>query len=205
MKLTEQQFIDSLSAEQKEFFNAKLIEIRTHFQTTYADSVTSVAAAKDQLLAATAEELEREKKARAETHRLAESRKEENDQLTARVSSVLVERDSLKAQAESVPELIEQISTLTSEVARLTALIPPPVENYMITPGVFVERLEAASPGVIDRLWESDAKEAGRLAVTLFTWTNLIDCRPGGRLEGYLNMIVKLGLMESESIKKVWI
>lgn len=108
---------------------------------------------------------------------------------------LLAERDSLAAQ----------VTELTVEVARLTALIPTPVANYMITPAAFVDRLEIASPGVIDRLWASDTKEAGRLAVTLFTWSDLIDCRPGGRIEGYLNLIVQMGLMDADSVGKVWV
>jgi len=98
-----------------------------------------------------------------------------------------------------------QVAELQAEVARLTALIPLPVADYMITPAVFVERLEAASPGVIDRLWASDTKEAGLLAVTLFTWSERIDCRPGGRLEGYLNLIVQMGFMDADSVAKVWV
>lgn len=101
--------------------------------------------------------------------------------------------------------LATQVTELTAEVARLTALVPPPRQDYQITPAEFVARLEAASPGVIDRLWESDAKEAGRLAVTLFTWTDLIDCRSGGRLEGYLSMVVALGFMSADQMQKVWI
>jgi hypothetical protein len=108
---------------------------------------------------------------------------------------LIAERDSL----------VSQVAELTAEVSRLTALIPAPVADYMITPSVFVERLEAASPGVIDRLWSSDAKEAGRLAVTLFTWSERIDCRPGGRLEGYLNLIVQMGFMDAEDVQKVWV
>lgn len=108
---------------------------------------------------------------------------------------VIAERDAALAQ----------VAELTEEVARLTALIPAQVADYMITPAMFIERLESASPGVIDRIWESDIKEAGRLAVTLFTWTDRIDCRPGGQLEGYLNVVVALGFMTSEQVAKVWI
>lgn len=108
---------------------------------------------------------------------------------------LLAERDALAVQ----------VAELTEEVERLTLLIPAPVADYMITPAAFVERLEAASPGVIDRLWESDKKEAGRLAVTLFTWSERIDCRPGGRLEGYLNLIVQMGFMDADSVAKVWV
>lgn len=100
---------------------------------------------------------------------------------------------------------LAQVAELTAEVARLTALIPAPAADYMITPATFVERLEAASPGLIDRLWSSDTKEAGRLAVTLFTWSDRIDCRPGGRLEGYLNLIVQMGFMDADSVAKVWV
>jgi len=113
--------------------------------------------------------------------------------------------ESLRAQVDTIPGLQSEIDTLSAEVARLTALIPAPVADYMITPATFVERLEAASPGVIDRLWSSDTKEAGRLAVTLFTWSERIDCRPGGRLEGYLNLIVQMGFMDSDSVAKVWV
>ncbi len=108
---------------------------------------------------------------------------------------LIAERDSLAAQ----------VAELTAEVTRLNALVPAPVADYMITPAAFIERLEAASPGVIDRIRESDTKEAGRLAVTLFTWTGRIDCRSGGRLEGYLNIVVALGFMAAEDVTKVWI
>lgn len=114
-------------------------------------------------------------------------------------ASVVSERDTAVAALET------QRATMQAEIDRLTALVPAPVADYMITPAAFIERLEAASPGVIDRIWESDTKEAGRLAVTLFTWTDRIDCRSGGRLEGYLNVVVALGFMTSEQVAKVWI
>lgn len=114
-------------------------------------------------------------------------------------SSVVSERD------EAVAALHTQRATMQAEIDRLTALVPAPVADYMITPAAFVDRLEAASPGVIDRLWASDTKEAGRLAVTLFTWSERIDCRPGGRLEGYLNLIVQMGFMDADSVAKVWV
>jgi hypothetical protein len=117
----------------------------------------------------------------------------------AEIIALKTERDA------AVLALETQRTTMQAEIDRLTALIPAPVADYMITPAVFVERLEAASPGVIDRLWASDTKEAGRLAVTLFTWSDRIDCRPGGRLEGYLNLIVQMGFMEAEDVQKVWI
>jgi len=107
--------------------------------------------------------------------------------------------------ALEVVSLRSQVADLTAEVDRLTALIPAPVANYMITPAEFVARLEAASAGIIDRLWASETKEAGRLAVTLFTWPERIDCRPGGRLEGYLQTLVALGFMDSDSVAKVWV
>lgn len=50
MKLTEQQFLDGLTADQVAFFNARLVEIRDQFQASYAASVAEVSAAKDQLL-----------------------------------------------------------------------------------------------------------------------------------------------------------
>jgi len=173
MKLTEQQFLDGLTADQSAYFNARLIEIRTQFQEMYADAVASVSAAKDQLLASALEELQ--------------AKKDEADQLQSNVLTLTAERNSLA----------EQVQSLT---------VPQtPVADYMITPATFVERLEEASPGVIDRMWSSDTKEAGRLAVTLFTWSERIDCRPGGRLEGYLNLIVQMGFMDSEDVQKVWV
>lgn len=180
MKLTEQQFLDSLNTDQAEYFNARLISIRDEFQATYAAAVASVSEAKDQLLTSTTEELKAERETLAVKLRLAE-------ELKSSVESLTVERDSL-----------------TTQVASL--MVPqPPVAEYLITPSAFVERLEAASPGVIGRLWRSETAEAGQLAVTLFTWTDKIDCRPGGRLEGYLNLIVQLGLMDADSVAKVWI
>jgi hypothetical protein len=116
----------------------------------------------------------------------------------------LIDAMGLSVAAEVV-SLRSQAITLQAEIDRLTALVPAPVADYMITTAAFVERLEAASPGVIDRLWSSDAKEAGRLAVTLFTWSERIDCRPGGRLEGYLNLIVQMGFMDAEDVQKVWV
>lgn len=115
------------------------------------------------------------------------------------IDSLTTERDAAVASLET------QRATMQAEIDRLTLLLPSPVESYMITPAEFVARLEAASPGIIDRLWASDTKEAGRLAVTLFTWTTLIDCRPGGRLEGYLQTLVALGFMDSDAITKVWV
>jgi len=117
--------------------------------------------------------------------------------VVAQVTALTAERDAALAGVQSVT------ATMQAEIDRLTALVPAPVADYMITPSVFVERLESASPGVIDRLWQSDTKEAGRLAVTLFTWSDRIDCRPGGRLEGYLNLIVQMGFMDADSVAKV--
>lgn len=114
-------------------------------------------------------------------------------------ASVVAERDAAVAALET------QRATMQAEIDRLTELVPPPVADYVITPAEFVARLESASPGIIDRLWASDTKEAGRLAVTLFTWTTLIDCRPGGRLEGYLQTLVALGFMDADSVAKVWV
>lgn len=121
-------------------------------------------------------------------------------------AAAVTARDTAFAERDEALRSVETVrAELQSEIDRLTALVPAPVADYMITPAAFVERLEAASPGVIDRLWESDAKEAGRLAVTLFTWTALIDCRPGGRLEGYLNLLVQMKFMDSDSVQKVWV
>jgi len=39
----------------------------------------------------------------------------------------------------------------------------------------------------------------------VFTWSERIDCRPGGRLEGYLNLIVQMGFMDAEDVQKVWV
>lgn len=113
--------------------------------------------------------------------------------------TAITERDEALKLAETLRE------ELQSEIDRLAALVPAPVADHMITPAAFIERLEVASPGVIDRIWESDTKEAGRLAVTLFTWADRIDCRSGGRLEGYLNIVVDLGFMAAEDVAKVWI
>jgi hypothetical protein len=202
MKLTEQQFLDSLNTDQAEYFNKRLIELRDHFQATYAESVASVSAAKDQLLANTTEELRTEKQTLAEQLRMVTEMTNENVNLKSTIASHVAQQTSLTAERDS---LNSQVASLAAEVARLTALVPPPVQNYMITPSAFVERLEAASPGVISRLWGSETAEAGQLAVTLFTWSDRIDCRPGGRLEGYLNLIVQLGLMDADSVAKVWI
>ena len=117
----------------------------------------------------------------------------------AQITALTAERDGATAALET------QRVTMQAEIDRLTTLVPAPVADYMITPSVFVERLESASPGVIDRLWQSDTKEAGRLAVTLFTWSDRIDCRPGGRIEGYLNLIVQMGFMDADSVAKVWV
>lgn len=121
-------------------------------------------------------------------------------------AAAVTARDSAIAERDEALKSVETVRTeLQAEIDRLTALVPAPVADYMITPAAFVDRLEAASPGVIYRLWASDTKEAGRLAVTLFTWSDLIDCRPGGRLEGYLNLIVQMGLMDADSVGKVWV
>lgn len=112
---------------------------------------------------------------------------------------------AITSRDEAVAALETQRAAMQAEIDRLTALVPAPVADYMITPATFIERLESASPGVIERIWESDTKEAGRLAVTLFTWRDRIDCRSGGRIEGYLNIVVALGFMAAEDVAKVWI
>lgn len=50
MRLTEQQFLDSLNADQTAFYNSRLLSIRDQFQATYAVSVSEVTAAKAQQL-----------------------------------------------------------------------------------------------------------------------------------------------------------
>jgi len=121
-------------------------------------------------------------------------------------AAAVTARDSAIADRDEALKSVDNVrAELQAEIDRLTVLVPAPVADYMITPSVFVDRLESASPGVIDRLWASDTKEAGRLAVTLFMWSDLIDCRPGGRLEGYLNLIVQMGFMDADSVGKVWV
>jgi 4-aminobutyrate aminotransferase-like enzyme len=94
MKLTEQQFLDSLNAGQAEYFNARLISIRDQFQATYAESVASVSAAKDQQLIDMAAELQAEQIGHAEKRRLIESLKTQVQQLTASVAALTSELES---------------------------------------------------------------------------------------------------------------
>jgi len=117
MKLTEQQFLDGLTTDQASYFNARLISIRDEFQASYAASVASVSAAKDHLLVDKTAEFEAEKSAHAATKAVADT-----------VPTITAERDALQTQVDAIPDLQEQIKTLTAEVERLTALVPPPVD-----------------------------------------------------------------------------
>lgn len=98
MKLTEQQVLDSLDTDQAEYFNARLIELRDHFQTTYAESVASVSAAKDKLLIDATAELQAEKIGHSEQRRLSESLKAQVEQLTARVAELTSQLQSESAE-----------------------------------------------------------------------------------------------------------
>jgi len=118
MKLTEQQFLDGLTTDQASYFNARLISIRDEFQASYAASVASVSAAKDHLLVDKTAEFEAEKSAHAATKAVADT-----------VPTITAERDALQTQVDAIPDLQEQIKTLTAEVERLTALVPPPVPD----------------------------------------------------------------------------
>jgi len=85
MKLTEQQFLDGLNADQMAYFNARLVEIRTEFQSAYTASVASVSAAKDQLLIDKTAELEAEKAAHAVAANSVATMQAEIDRLAALV------------------------------------------------------------------------------------------------------------------------
>jgi hypothetical protein len=64
----------------------------------------------------------------------------ERDALQSQVTTLTTERDTLKTQADTIPGLQSQIDELTAakaeleaEVARLTALVPPPVPDAFLS------------------------------------------------------------------------
>lgn len=128
MKLTEQQFIDGLTADQIAFYNARLIEIRDQFQASYAASVAEVAAAKDQLLI------------------------DEKSAHAASVAEVSAAKDALlnaEQQAHVATQLerdtaVESVRPLQAEIDRLTALIPPPLPPRTLYPRELLARFTFA-------------------------------------------------------------
>lgn len=130
MKLTEQQFLDSLNADQAAYFNARLIEIRDEFQASYAASVADVSAAKDHLLAT-------EKQAHSETMSIAAT----VPQLTKERDKAIADVTELQSQVGTIPELLTQITELTVEIDRMTALVPLPLCPREITAEEFFSRL----------------------------------------------------------------
>lgn len=82
----------------------------------------------------------------------------ERDSLKVTLATLTTERDSLQIQADRVPSLESEISdlrserdTLTAEVARLTALVPPPRGPREVTPEEFLTRFSAADIVAIDQ------------------------------------------------------
>lgn len=128
MKLTEQQFIDGLTVDQIAFFNARLIEIRDQFQTSYAASITEVAAAKDQLLID-------EKAAHAAS--VAEVS-------YAKDALLIAAQEALAATRLERDTAVQSVQPLQAEIARLTALIPPPLPPRTLYPRELLGRLTFA-------------------------------------------------------------
>jgi len=147
MKLTEQQFLDSLNADQTTFFNDRLISIRNQFQASYAASVAEVSAAKDQLL--------------TDCRGALAGAVAERDALQASLATMMGDRDAQKAIADTVPGLQEQVATLSvekaalqAEVERLTALVPPPLPERSIYPRELLGRLTKAE--IVDAIRTDD-------------------------------------------------
>lgn len=92
MVLTEQQFLDGLTADQSTYFNGRLISIRDEYQAAYAQSVVDVSAAKDQLLAAEQEAHSATKTLLDEATAKLPELQAENDRLTALVPQPLGQR-----------------------------------------------------------------------------------------------------------------
>jgi hypothetical protein len=182
MKLTEQQFLDSLNADQTTFFNDRLISIRNQFQASYAASVAEVSAAKDQLL--------------TDCRGALAGAVAERDALQASLATMMEDRDAQKAIADTVPGLQEQVATLSvekaalqAEVERLTLLVPPPLGPREITPREFLARISDQDKLTI---WNSDDPRCAAAMWELFAATSINLDSPV--LAGMIDMLIEAGV-----------
>jgi|GEM_PF-2613573 len=81
----------------------------------------------------------------------------QRDSMQTELNARTAERDALRLQANRIPDFESQISNLTSErdsltaeVARLTALVPPPRGPREVTPEEFLTRFSPADIVAID-------------------------------------------------------
>lgn len=68
------------------------------------------------------------------------------------VPAITAERDALQTQVDAIPGLQEQIATLTAEVERLTALVPPPVPDVFANADWVQFRARILSDAAVQRV-----------------------------------------------------
>ena len=71
---------------------------------------------------------------------------------TAALSTTTTERDSLQSQVDTIPGLQSQIATLTAELERLTALVPPPVPDAFLNADWTQFRVRIISDPAVQRV-----------------------------------------------------
>lgn len=68
------------------------------------------------------------------------------------LSATATERDFLQSQVDNIPDLQSQIITLTAEVERLTALVPPPVPDAFLNADWPQFRVQILSDPAVQRV-----------------------------------------------------
>lgn len=135
--------------------------------------------------------------------------KSERDSALRDVAELTSRVEPLETQVATIPALHEQIATLTSDLATMTAerdaalaQIPPPPKPREVTPQALLLRVMSVAPHAIGKIWSSDSEVAGVVAATLFTWPGLIDL-DSPKLAELLGGLGQAGLMTPEEIAKV--
>jgi len=129
--------------------------------------------------------------------------------MTSARDEAIAKRDELQTERDQLTEQLQTAGAkeaeLTAEVERLTALIPPPREDYQVTRAEFLARLQAADPQVIVDIWKSQSAESILAAVSLFTHDGVIDLRPGQRTHLMLQSLIPLGIITKEQVDSILI
>lgn len=120
----------------------------------------------------------------------------EIDALQTQVTTLTNERDALQSQADTIPGLQSQIESLTTakaaleaEVARLTALVPPPMGPRELTPREFLSRISDQDKLTI---WNSDDPRCAAAMWELFAATSINLDSP--ILAGMIDMLIEAGV-----------
>ena len=112
--MTDQEFIDGLTAQQATYFNARLVSIRNEFQASYAASVASVVTAKDALYSAKESELSTITTEKTQALTNLATRTTERDSLQSQVTTLTSEKESLTDQLNLANNTLTTIEALVA-------------------------------------------------------------------------------------------